>query len=162
MNKINAKVVKFKQEFDTSWMLTEWLRYRYNSSLHDHKPDKLISLNELTKIKEEIVELADKQKQIEIKELAQKLTSEYEIKIANLYEEIERKQNWIDKLIDKYEIRDLYLEVEQLYQFLSICNLKVLFCDVGKIPTIQIPKIRSLTLPFVNNIEIFNKMLKSS
>ena len=88
MNKINGKVVKFRQDFNTSWMLTEWLRYKYNSSLQTSNPDNLVSLNKLTQIQEEILEAANKQKDIEIEELTEK----YESRIDKLNKEIVHKQ----------------------------------------------------------------------
>ena len=108
MNKINEKVVRFRQDFNTSWMLTEWLRYKYNSSLQTNNPDNLVSLNKLTQIQEEILEAANKQKEMEIEELTEK----YESRIDKLNKEIIHKQDWIDELLDKNKMRDVYQVVD--------------------------------------------------
>ena len=77
MNKINDKVVKFRQDFNTSWMLTEWLRYKYNSNL---EIDNLINSNKL----------ANRQKQKEIEEIVEKISNEYESEIDKLNKEIDQ------------------------------------------------------------------------
>ena len=35
MNKINTKVLTFKEDFLKSWMLTEWLRFQFINTLQN-------------------------------------------------------------------------------------------------------------------------------
>ena len=127
-----------------------------------YEANTTLNVDKVQRMRIEICEAVEDQKNIEIQQMEKKLREEYENKIQQLQEEVEYNKKQIDELLNNNETKDFYQQNRKLTNVMKFWRLFIDENRVKELPDIQLPKMKWVEVNLKKESEPLKSFLNDS